>query len=58
MSGTIAEKPKNAKYPHLMKFEVDLYVMFLTTFQTSDFKVIMLRCFKLLHANHFLTNGR
>ena len=30
-SGTIAEKPKNAKYPHRMKFELDLYVMSLPT---------------------------
>ena len=46
MSGTIAETGK-CKIPHIMKFELDLYVMSLTTL-TSDFKVIMLRCFYVI----------
>jgi len=56
MSGTIAETEKY-KIHYIMKFELDLYVMSLKTFQTSDCKVIMLRRFMLLHGNHFLTNG-
>jgi hypothetical protein len=41
MSGIIAETEK-CKIPHIMKLELDLYVMSLTTFPNNDFKVIML----------------
>ena len=47
MSGTIAETEK-CKIPHIMKLELDLYVMSLTTFPNNDFKVIMLRCFYVI----------